>query len=46
MSNQQRTQYKITPGALVCNEAELVGDVAIGVRTVVHPKATIKAAKG
>lgn len=39
-------QIKITPGALVCNEAEIIGDVSIGVRTVVHPKARIIAEGG
>jgi len=46
MSGQQQTQYKITPGALVCNEAEISGEVTIGVRTVVHPKARIIAENG
>ena len=41
-----RPQLKITPGALVCNEAEIIGDVTIGVRTVIHPKASIIAEKG
>ena len=39
-------QYKITPGALVCNEAEIYGEVSIGVRTIVHPKARIIAQNG
>lgn len=39
-------QYKITPGALVCNEAEIYGEVSIGVRTIVHPKARIIAQSG
>ena len=44
MSGQQ--SLKIIPGAVVCNEAEVYGDVSIGVRTVIHPKAKINAAKG
>ena len=41
-----KSQLKITPGALVCNEAEILGDVSIGVKTVIHPKAKIIAEKG
>ena len=41
-----KSLLKITPGALVCNEAEIIGDVSIGVRTIVHPKARIIAEKG
>ena len=37
---------KIMPGAVVCAEAELVGDVTIGTRTVIHPKARILAIGG
>jgi len=40
------SSIKITPGALVCNEAEIIGEVTIGVRTVIHPKASIVAEKG
>jgi hypothetical protein len=28
----------IAPGAIVCNESVLIGDISIGSRTVVHPK--------
>ena len=37
---------KIMPGAVVCAEAELVGDITIGTRTVIHPKARILAIGG
>ncbi|XP_063437286.1 dynactin subunit 6-like isoform X1 [Mytilus trossulus] len=37
---------KIAAGALVCDECELVGDITIGARTVVHPKARIIAEDG
>jgi dynactin-6 len=36
----------IAPGAVVCNEAMIVGDVSIGARTVVHPRAVIIAEAG
>ena len=36
----------IAPGAIVCNESHLVGEVSIGSRTVVHPKAQIIAEAG
>lgn len=37
---------KIAPGALVCNECELVGDITIGSMTIIHPRATIVAEAG
>ncbi|XP_043915404.1 dynactin subunit 6 [Protopterus annectens] len=37
---------KISPGAVVCVESEIKGDVTIGPRTVVHPKARIIAEAG
>nr|CAG4644441.1 EOG090X0I48 [Lepidurus arcticus] len=37
---------KISPGAIVCQDCELVGDITIGARTVVHPKAKIMAISG
>ncbi|XP_058882004.1 dynactin subunit 6 isoform X1 [Acipenser ruthenus] len=37
---------KIAPGAVVCVESEIRGDVTIGPRTVVHPKARILAEAG
>lgn len=40
------TTLTIAPGALVCNESHLIGDVQIGSRTVIHPKAIIKAIDG
>lgn len=36
----------ISPGAVVCKESILVGEITIGARTVVHPKAVIKALDG
>ncbi|CAL4159507.1 unnamed protein product, partial [Meganyctiphanes norvegica] len=37
---------KVTPGAVVCLEADYVGDISIGARTVIHPKARIIAQAG
>ncbi|GFN75744.1 dynactin subunit 6-like [Plakobranchus ocellatus] len=37
---------KIAAGALVCEDCELVGDITIGSRTVIHPKARIVAESG
>ena len=41
-----KSSVKIASGAVVCNECELKGDVTIGSRTVVHPKAKILAESG
>ncbi len=41
-----KSKVKITPGAVVCQEAELKGEVIIGAKTVVHPKARILAEHG
>ncbi|XP_071941400.1 dynactin subunit 6-like [Antedon mediterranea] len=41
-----RPSVKIAPGAVVCVEAELKGDITIGARTVIHPKARIIAEGG
>ena len=32
----------IATGAIVCNESQLVGEISIGTRTVVHPKVCVK----
>nr|CAG4635832.1 EOG090X0I48 [Artemia franciscana] len=37
---------KIAPGAIVCKECDLVGDITIGTKTVIHPKAKILAEAG
>ncbi|XP_068216146.1 dynactin subunit 6 isoform X2 [Palaemon carinicauda] len=37
---------KVTPGAVVCFEADYFGDISIGSRTVIHPKARIIAEAG
>ena len=34
----------IATGAIVCNESQLVGEISIGTRTVVHPKVCVKCA--
>ena len=34
------------PGSVVCSTAELVGDITVGARTVVHPGARIVATSG
>ncbi|XP_051572200.1 dynactin subunit 6 isoform X2 [Myxocyprinus asiaticus] len=41
-----RFNVKIAAGAVVCVESEIRGDVTIGSRTVVHPKARIIAEAG
>ena len=40
------TSVTIASGAIVCNESTIIGDVSIGTRTVVHPKAQIIAEAG
>ena len=40
------SSVKIAPGAMVCNECELLGDITIGSMTVIHPKASIIAEAG
>lgn len=40
------SSVKIAPGAVVCNECELHGDITIGSMTVIHPKASIIAEAG
>ena len=40
------SKIKITPGAVVCQEAELKGEILIAAKTVVHPKARIIAENG
>ncbi|XP_064596584.1 dynactin subunit 6-like [Liolophura sinensis] len=40
------SSLKVGPGTLVCSEAEIVGDVTIGARSIVHPKAQIIAEAG
>uniref|UniRef100_A0AAX7SIY6 Dynactin subunit 6 n=1 Tax=Astatotilapia calliptera TaxID=8154 RepID=A0AAX7SIY6_ASTCA len=48
MADKQNAQksVKIATGAVVCVESEIRGDVTIGARTVVHPKARIIAEAG
>jgi len=41
-----RNSVKIAPGAVVCSECELKGDITIGTRTVIHPRARIIAEAG
>ncbi|XP_015430102.1 PREDICTED: dynactin subunit 6 [Dufourea novaeangliae] len=45
-SVNRRTNLKISAGALVCDESILKGDITIGPKTVVHPKASIIAEAG
>ncbi|KAF7990754.1 hypothetical protein HCN44_000559 [Aphidius gifuensis] len=42
----RRSAIKIATGAVVCDESILRGDITIGPRTVVHPRATIIAEAG
>ncbi|XP_055012539.1 dynactin subunit 6-like [Boleophthalmus pectinirostris] len=44
--NMAQKSAKISAGAVVCVESEIKGDVTIGARTVVHPKARIIAESG
>jgi len=44
--NTETTSARISADALVCHTATLDGDITIGARTVVHPKATIIAKDG
>jgi len=37
---------KIAAGAMVCEDVELIGDITIGSRTIIHPKARIVAEAG
>ncbi|XP_060149625.1 dynactin subunit 6-like [Globicephala melas] len=47
MSEKTQKSVKIAPGAVVlCVESEIRGDVTIGPRTVIHPKAQIIAEAG
>ena len=46
MSRDSKGSVKISAGAVVCNESELRGDITIGARTVIHPKAKILAESG
>ncbi|GBM49687.1 hypothetical protein AVEN_274347-1 [Araneus ventricosus] len=41
-----KSKIIIGPGAVVCKESELVGEITIGSRTVIHPKARIIAEGG
>ncbi|KAJ6653490.1 hypothetical protein lerEdw1_009162 [Lerista edwardsae] len=46
MAEKVQKSVKIAPGAVVCVESEIKGDVTIGPRTVIHPKARIIAEAG
>ncbi|KAM6473096.1 dynactin subunit 6 [Python bivittatus] len=46
MAEKAQKSVKIAPGAVVCVESEIKGDVTIGPRTVIHPKARIIAEAG
>ncbi|XP_067413076.1 dynactin subunit 6 isoform X3 [Emydura macquarii macquarii] len=46
MAERTQSSVKIAPGAVVCVESEIRGDVTIGPRTVIHPKARIIAEAG
>ncbi|KAG7201300.1 hypothetical protein KM043_004076 [Ampulex compressa] len=45
-SVNRRSNIKIIAGAIVCEESILKGDITIGSRTIVHPKASILAEAG
>ncbi|XP_033360098.1 dynactin subunit 6 isoform X2 [Bombus vosnesenskii] len=42
----RRTNIKIAVGALVCEESILKGDITIGPKTIIHPRASIIAEAG
>ncbi|XP_053226260.1 dynactin subunit 6-like [Podarcis raffonei] len=46
MAEKAQKSVKIAAGAAVCVESEIKGDVTIGPRTVIHPKARIIAEAG
>ncbi|XP_053158169.1 dynactin subunit 6-like [Hemicordylus capensis] len=46
MAEKVQKSVKIAPGAVVCVESEIKGDVTIGPRTVIHTKARIIAEAG
>lgn len=39
-------RLKVSPGAVVCDESVLKGDITIGPKCVIHPKAIILAEAG
>ncbi|XP_060534281.1 dynactin subunit 6 [Cylas formicarius] len=41
-----KNSTKIFPGALVCEESKLRGDITVGAGTIIHPSATINAEAG
>ncbi|XP_030764015.1 dynactin subunit 6 [Sitophilus oryzae] len=41
-----RNSFKIFPGALVCEESKLRGDITVGAGTIIHPSASIIAEAG
>ncbi|XP_063861558.1 dynactin subunit 6-like isoform X2 [Scylla paramamosain] len=45
-SSHTNSSVKVTPGAVVCLEADYYGEITIGSRTVIHPKARIIAEAG
>ena len=45
-SDWENSNLQVAPGAVVCVEAEVRGDVKIGTKTVVHPCAKILATTG
>ncbi|XP_071746643.1 dynactin subunit 6 isoform X2 [Lepeophtheirus salmonis] len=46
MSSNSNGNLKLSAKAIVCCESELKGDITIGTRTIVHPKACIWAIDG
>ncbi|XP_077260952.1 dynactin subunit 6 [Temnothorax americanus] len=45
-SAYRRVNLKIAPGAVVCEESILKGDISIGAKTIIHPRACILAEAG
>ncbi|XP_034938819.1 dynactin subunit 6 isoform X2 [Chelonus insularis] len=45
-SSSRRLNLKIAPGAVVCDESILKGEIIIGPRTIIHPRASILAEDG
>nr|CAG4636650.1 EOG090X0I48 [Eubosmina coregoni]SVE70168.1 EOG090X0I48 [Eubosmina coregoni] len=46
MDSLTLSSVKIASGAIVCSECDLQGDITIGTRTVIHPRARIIASSG
>jgi dynactin-6 len=46
MVEKTQKSVKIAPGAVICVESEIRGDVTVGPKTAIHPKVQIIAESG